>query len=139
MIFPRRWSVISPGSVPCGTTGCGASADRFWAGESFAAVDAFFAPVAFRIQTGIGIALDKAAGTYAQRLLGLRSMRDWYADALKEKFRDPPHEEEMAQMGTVTEQFQGALAAPHPPAQLAATASSGAASGNIKRLGRPAS
>lgn len=77
----------------------------FLAGESFSAVDAFFAPVAFRVQT-YGIALDAAAGAYAQRLLGLRSMSDWYADALEEKFRDPPHEEEMAQMGTVTEDLR---------------------------------
>jgi glutathione S-transferase len=77
----------------------------FLAGKSFTAVDAFFAPVAFRIQT-YGIALDTTAAGYAQRLLGLQSMRDWYADALKERFRDPPHEDEMAQMGTVTEDLR---------------------------------
>jgi glutathione S-transferase len=75
------------------------------AGESFTAVDAFFAPVAFRIQT-YGIALDPAAAGYAQRLLGLQSMRDWYVDALKETFRDQPHEDEIAHMGTITEDLR---------------------------------
>ncbi len=75
------------------------------AGESFTAVDAFFAPVAFRIQT-YGIALDPAAAGYAQRLLGLQSMRDWYVDALKETFRDQPHEDEIAHMGTIIEDLR---------------------------------
>ena len=77
----------------------------FLAGESFTAVDAFFAPVAFRVQT-YGIALDPAAAGYVQRLLGLQAMRDWYADALKETIRDQPHEDEMAQMGTVIEDLR---------------------------------
>ncbi len=77
----------------------------FLAGKSFGAVDAFFAPVAFRIQT-YGIGLDSAAGGYAQRLLGLQSMRDWYADALKETFRDEPHEEQIAHMGTALEDLR---------------------------------
>jgi hypothetical protein len=33
-------------------------------------------------------------------------MRDWYAAALEEKFRDPPHEEEMARMGEVIEDLR---------------------------------
>ncbi len=77
----------------------------FLAGKSFAAVDAFFAPVAFRIQT-YGIALDPTAAGYAQRVLGLQSMSDWYAEALKERFRDAPHEDEMAHMGTVIEDLR---------------------------------
>ena len=77
----------------------------FLAGESFTAVDAFFAPVVFRTQT-YGIALDPAAAGYAQRMLGLQSMRDWYVDALKEAFRDAPHEDEMALMGTLIEDLR---------------------------------
>ena len=77
----------------------------FLSGKSFSAVDAFFAPVAFRIQT-YAVALDSAAAAYAQRLLHLESMRDWYAGALKETFRDQPHEEEVAHMGTVLEDLR---------------------------------
>jgi glutathione S-transferase len=68
----------------------------FLAGASFTAVDAFFAPVAFRIQT-YGLTLDTAAASYAARLLELASMRRWYADALAEIWRDPGHEAELRQ------------------------------------------
>ena len=74
-------------------------------GKSFTAADAFFAPVAFRIRT-YGLKLVPAAADYAQRLLGLASMRDWYRDALKEKFRDEPHEVELAEKGTVLEDLR---------------------------------
>ncbi len=74
-------------------------------GRAFTAVDAFFAPVAFRIQT-YALALDAAAAGYAGRLLGLESMREWYAAALGETFRDAPHEEELLQAGNVTEDLR---------------------------------
>ncbi len=70
----------------------------FLAGRTFTAVDAFFAPVAFRVQT-YGLSLDAPAAAYADRLLALGSMRTWYADALKEKFRDEAHEAETLQAG----------------------------------------
>ena len=72
----------------------------FLAGNAFGAVDAFFAPVAFRIQT-YGLALGDAAGAYAQRLRELPPMRRWYADALQEHWRDAEHEEEVKQFGTL--------------------------------------
>jgi glutathione S-transferase len=74
----------------------------FLAGKAFTAVDAFFAPVAFRIQT-YGLTLDPAAVAYADRLLGTRALKEWYADALKETVRDQPHEEDVAQVGRVLE------------------------------------
>lgn len=77
----------------------------FLAGDAFTAVDAFFAPVAFRIRS-YGLHLDPIAAEYGVRLLGLRTMKDWYADALKEKFRDLPHEEEMLRLGTVLEDLR---------------------------------
>jgi glutathione S-transferase len=77
----------------------------FLTGKSFTAADAFFAPVAFRIRT-YGLSLAPVAADYAQRLLGLASMRDWNADALKEKFRDEPHEAELAHIGTVLEDLR---------------------------------
>ena len=67
---------------------------------------AFFAPVAFRIRS-YGLTLDQAvAAEYAAFLLNLESMREWYADALKEKFRDQPHEDEMLQMGSVLQDLR---------------------------------
>jgi glutathione S-transferase len=74
-------------------------------GRAFTAVDAFFAPVAFRIQT-YALALDAAAAEYAARLLRLESMREWYAAALDETFRDVSHEKEMLQAGSVTEDLR---------------------------------
>jgi glutathione S-transferase len=75
----------------------------FLTGESFTAVDAFFAPVAFRIQT-YELALGSAG--YAEHLLGLSSMRAWYVEALAETFRDDPHESEILEMSTVIEDFR---------------------------------
>jgi glutathione S-transferase len=77
----------------------------FLAGKSFTAVDAFFAPVAFRVQT-YGLALGPDSAEYVARLLGLESMRGWYADALGETFRDEPHEEEISQMAGTSEDFR---------------------------------
>ncbi|MDB6084951.1 MAG: Glutathione S-transferase domain [Gammaproteobacteria bacterium] len=74
----------------------------FLAGGAFTAVDAFFAPVAFRIRS-YGLTLDHGAAEYAARLLNLDPMRDWYTAALKEKLRDQQHEDEMLQVGSVVQ------------------------------------
>lgn len=77
----------------------------FLAGESFGAVDAFYCPVAFRVQT-YGLELPKPAADYVQRLLALPAMKRWYEAALAEPFRDEPHEEEIARAGRVTQDFR---------------------------------
>lgn len=69
------------------------------AGNAFTAVDAFYAPVAFRIQS-YGLELGDAAMAYARRLLDLPAMREWYAAALAESWRDPAHEDEARRAGT---------------------------------------
>jgi len=70
----------------------------FLAGPTFTAVDAFFAPVAFRVQT-YGLNLDEPAARYADRLLATGSLQTWYADALRETSRDESHETETLQIG----------------------------------------
>jgi glutathione S-transferase len=77
----------------------------FLAGPAFTAVDAFFAPVAFRVQ-GYGLSLDAIASAYVARLLALPSMQQWYAQALEETFRDAPHEEEMHRTCRVLEDYR---------------------------------
>jgi len=77
----------------------------FLAGSRFTAVDAFFAPVAFRIRT-YSLALDLRAKQYSARLLDLMSMQEWYEDALKETFRDEAHEEHTRQAGEVLEDLR---------------------------------
>ena len=77
----------------------------FLAGSAFTAVDAFFAPVAFRVQT-YGLTLDATADAYAKRLLGLPSMKAWYEAGINETIRDLPHEKEIMQMGTVLQDLR---------------------------------
>lgn len=77
----------------------------FLAGPTFTAVDAFFAPVAFRVRS-YSLALELPAAEYGARLLGRDSMREWYAAALAETFRDLPHEEEMHRAGELLEDLR---------------------------------
>ena len=71
----------------------------FLTGSSFCAADAFFAPVAFRIQT-YDAPFGADARRYAAQLLALPSMQGWYAAALAETWRDDEHEEELRAVGT---------------------------------------
>ncbi|KRF02047.1 glutathione S-transferase [Frateuria sp. Soil773] len=80
---------------------------RFLAGDGFGAVDAFYAPVAFRIQT-YGLRLGAGSMAYAQRLLDLPAMREWYDAALAESWRDPGHEDEARRAGTWLQDLRGA-------------------------------
>ena len=73
----------------------------FLAGARFTAADAFYVPVAFRIQT-YAPPLSDAANAYAQRLLALPPVREWYTAALAETWRHAGHEDEVAQWGTIT-------------------------------------
>src|SRR5688500_9384384 len=70
----------------------------FLTGSRFCAADAFFAPVAFRIQS-----YDPPMGTearrYAGHLLALPSMQSWYGAALAETFRDEDHDVELRAAG----------------------------------------
>lgn len=77
----------------------------FLAGAGFTAVDAFFAPVAFRVQT-YGIKLGEAAGAYAQRLLDQPGMRRWYADAVQESWRDAGHEQDVLRSGELLQDLR---------------------------------
>ena len=82
----------------------------FLAGAKFTAVDAFFCPVAFRVQS-YGLVLPKPAADYAQRLLELKGMKEWYDAGLREPWRDPPHEEEIARAGKIVADFRSPVAA----------------------------
>ena len=75
----------------------------FLAGEKFTAVDAFFAPVAFRVQT-YGLQMSEGSLAYAERLRALEPMQHWYGAALKETWREPGHEPK--NVGEVTEDYR---------------------------------
>jgi glutathione S-transferase len=77
----------------------------FLAGPSFTAVDAFFAPVQFRIQT-YGLKLGPVAGAYSQAMLALPGMVEWYKAGLAEDFRDLEHDEVVLRFGAITADFR---------------------------------
>ncbi len=70
----------------------------YLAGESFTAVDAFYAPVAFRVQT-YNLKLSDTAQEYVQRILKQEAMRDWYQAAINEPWRESGHDQEVFRTG----------------------------------------
>ena len=77
----------------------------FLAGKDFTAADAFFAPVAFRIQS-YGLPIDGVGPDYVQRLLKLPAMQEWYRSALAEIWREADHEAEISAAGTLTQDLR---------------------------------
>jgi glutathione S-transferase len=78
----------------------------FLGGSTFTAVDAFFAPVAIRIQT-YGLLLSETAAAYGRRLLGLDSIQRWIAAALLEPWQETTHEQEVLGSGKVLADLRG--------------------------------
>ncbi|TXC70865.1 glutathione S-transferase family protein [Sphingomonas ginsenosidivorax] len=70
------------------------------AGEAFTAVDAFYAPVAFRVRT-YGLDVGAAGAAWVARVLEHPAMREWEDAALAESWREASHEEELAAAGTL--------------------------------------
>lgn len=81
----------------------------YLAGDTFTAVDAFYAPVAFRFQS-FGVAVAGTAADYLKRLLAHPAMREWAAQALAEDFRDPEHDAELTTIGTITADLRAVVA-----------------------------
>lgn len=79
----------------------------FLAGKDFTNVDAFFCPVAYRVQT-YGLTLDARSLDYVERLLALPAMREWYEAALKETWRIARYEADARAAGDVTEDLRAA-------------------------------
>src|SRR3546814_2920914 len=76
------------------------------AGSDFSAVDAFFAPVAFRIRT---YGLDAGAGqAWVDHMLAHPAMQEWERQALAEEWREESHEAELAAAGVVTADYRTA-------------------------------
>jgi glutathione S-transferase len=83
--------------------------DRFggpWlGGPDFSAVDAFYAPVAFRVRT-YGLDVGVAGAAWVAHILQHPAMRDWEAAALTETWREAEHEAELAAAGTITADYR---------------------------------
>lgn len=77
----------------------------FLAGNTFSAVDAFYAPIAFRVRT-YALQLSQTSLDYVNRLLSLVSMQEWDKAALAETWREPGHEQEAINSGIITDDFR---------------------------------
>jgi len=75
------------------------------AGDCFTAADAFYAPVAYRAQT-FDLPLSDSARSYANTLLALPAMQEWYKAALQEPWREIHHEEEILEAGRVIKDYR---------------------------------
>ncbi|MFC3098194.1 glutathione S-transferase family protein [Alteraurantiacibacter palmitatis] len=78
----------------------------FLAGAQFTAIDAFFAPVAYRIRT---YALDVGRGqAWVDDILAHPAMQQWEAEALAESWREESHEAELAAAGALIADYRQA-------------------------------
>jgi glutathione S-transferase len=75
------------------------------AGADFSAVDAFYAPVAFRVRT-YGLDVGAAGAAWVARILDHPAMLEWERVALTETWREVEHEAELAATGTITTDFR---------------------------------
>ena len=76
------------------------------AGPVFTALDAFFAPVAFRIRTyGLDVGKGQA---WVDQVLAHPAMQQWEAEALAETWREESHEAELAEAGEITADYRKA-------------------------------
>ena len=76
------------------------------AGEAFTVLDAFFAPVAYRIRT---YGLDVGAGqAWVDHIIAHPAMQEWEAAALAETWREAGHEEELAAAGEIVADYRKA-------------------------------
>ncbi|WP_043315963.1 glutathione S-transferase family protein [Microbulbifer sp. HZ11] len=74
----------------------------FLAGDQFTAVDAFFAPVVFRL-FGYQLTLGEGAMAYADHMRELPAMQAWLRDAIREPWREADHEDELRAVGSIIE------------------------------------
>jgi glutathione S-transferase len=77
----------------------------FLAGKTFTAVDAFYAPVVFRMRS-YGLPLSALATGYVERMLAHPVLLEWEAAALAEPWREAAHEMEIAAAGVITADFR---------------------------------
>jgi glutathione S-transferase len=76
----------------------------YLAGAEFSAVDAFFAPVAWRVRT---YGLDVGAGqAWVDHIIAHPAMQDWEAQALDENWREVGHEAELRACGEVISDYR---------------------------------
>lgn len=73
-------------------------------GATFSALDAFYAPVAYRIRT-YGLAVGKGQ-VWVDSILAHPAMLEWEAAALSETWREEAHEAELATVGQIIADYR---------------------------------
>lgn len=77
----------------------------FLAGANFSAVDAFYAPVATRIQT-YDLPVSDQSKRYASMLLRYPAVDEWVQAGIRETWRDVPHEKDILASGEVLQDLR---------------------------------
>ena len=77
----------------------------FLGGDRFTAVDAFFAPVVYRVRT-YDLDVGPVARLWVEHMLALAAMQEWEAAALKETWREAAHEAELMTAGRVAADYR---------------------------------
>lgn len=77
----------------------------FLAGSVFTAIDAFYAPVAFRVRT-YGLDMGPIAQRWVDHMLAQPAMRQWEAEALAETWREESHEAEVGAAGRIVADYR---------------------------------
>ena len=73
-------------------------------GANFTVIDAFFAPVAFRVRT---YGLDVGGGqAWVEHVLAHPAMLAWEAEAVGETWREVSHEDDLAACGAITADYR---------------------------------
>ena len=75
------------------------------AGERFTIVDAFYAPVAYRVRS-FALDIGVAGQAWVERILSHPAMLEWERQALAEPHREAGHEAEIAAAATVTADYR---------------------------------
>jgi glutathione S-transferase len=74
-------------------------------GENFTAVDAFYAPVAYRVRT-FDLDIGTKGRVWVDHIIAHSAMQNWERQALAEQYRETGHEEEIAAVATVTADYR---------------------------------
>lgn len=77
----------------------------YLAGEAISAVDAFFAPVAWRVRT-YSLDVGKEGQAWVDHIIAHPAMQDWETQALAESWREVGHEQELAACGEVIADYR---------------------------------
>ena len=77
----------------------------FLAGKTFTAIDAFYAPVAFRVRT-YGLDVGPIAQAWVDHMLAHPAMQQWDRAALAETWREDSHEAEIGAAGKIVADYR---------------------------------